>query len=105
MLRMSERFRSKDGDFTKEDVYFNTFYWINNKLVPSSYILEQLIAQLKRIAEGEKITATYSLSKPVDWYSFKKLPRLAGHTSMFEAADKLKMSYEITIDLSGVGKI
>lgn len=43
MLRMSERFRTKEGDFTKEDVYFNTFYWINRKLVPSSYILTQII--------------------------------------------------------------
>jgi hypothetical protein len=39
MLRMGERFSAKEGFFAREDVYFNTFYWINKKLVPSSYIL------------------------------------------------------------------
>jgi hypothetical protein len=104
MLRMAESFKTNSGDFTKEDVYFNTFYWINKKLVPSSYILGQLITQLEQVGQGQRISANYTLSEPAPWFSFKKLPRSAEHTQMIEAANQLKMKYDITIDLSGVGK-
>lgn len=104
MLRMAESFKTNNGDFMKEDVYFNTFYWINRKLVPSSYILDQLITQLERVEQGQGISANYTLSEPVQWFTFKKVPRAAEHTPMFEAANQLKMKYDITIDLSGVGK-
>jgi hypothetical protein len=44
MLRLAREFSvNGDTDFMSHSVYFNTFYWINKKLVPSSYILEQLI--------------------------------------------------------------
>ena len=104
MLRMAESFKTNDGDFTKEDVYFNTFYWINKKLVPSSYILNQLINQLEQVELGQGISANYTLSEPVPWFSFKKLPRSAEHTSMIKAENQLKMKYDITIDLSNVGR-
>jgi hypothetical protein len=44
MLKIYDTFSVEgDGLFGSEDVYFNTFFWINNKLVPSSYILENVI--------------------------------------------------------------
>ena len=39
MLKMYENFSvGGDNTFAVEQLYFNTFYWINSKLVPSSYI-------------------------------------------------------------------
>lgn len=106
MLRMSERFKTKEGDFTKEDVYFNTFYWINKKLVPSSYILTQIIDQLEEISEGQNVTANYYLKQTAPGINFKKIPLMAyrGKPAL-DAARYLDMGYEITIDLSDVGKI
>ena len=41
MLKIADTFSVKgDENFFSEAVYFNTFYWINKKLIPSSYILE-----------------------------------------------------------------
>jgi hypothetical protein len=89
--------------FTKEDVYFNTFYWINKKLVPSSYILNQIIEQMEDVKKGKNVSANYFLSTPNSGISFKKIPAMASRKhSMLEAASFLKMGYEITIDLSGV---
>jgi hypothetical protein len=49
MLKMSENFSvGGDNTFSVEQIYFNTFYWINSKLVPSSYILDALIKQLSK---------------------------------------------------------
>ena len=102
MLKMSETFSVKgDQNFMEESVYFNTFYWINSKLVPSSYILEQLINQLSKGTNGI-INTVYSISQPDSSYTYQKQPQLAGNTSMFSAANKLRMSYEIDIDLSNI---
>jgi hypothetical protein len=44
MMKIADEFSIQgDENFFSEAVYFNTFYWINKKLVPSSYILGQLI--------------------------------------------------------------
>lgn len=102
MLKMTESFSvAGDKNFSEESVYFNTFYWINSKLVPSSYILEQLINQLSKKANGI-ITTTYSLSEPDGSYTYQKQPSLAGSTAMYNAANKIRMSYEIDIDLSNI---
>lgn len=102
MLKMTELFSVQgDQSFASQAVYFNTFYWINSKLVPSSYILEQLIEQLSSKSSG-MISTTYSLSTPDQSYTYQKQPKLAGYAPMFSAANKLRLSYEIDIDLSKI---
>ena len=103
MLRMSERFKTKEGDFTKEDIYFNTFYWINKKLVPSSYILTQIIDQLEKTTDGKNVTANYYLKQNAPGINFKNIPQMAyKNKPMIDAAKYLDMGYEITIDLSNI---
>lgn len=102
MLKMYENF-SVGGDhtFSVEQVYFNTFYWINSKLVPSSYILEQLIKQLENHAE-DVIKTSYVLHQPDSSYTFQHKPKEADKSSMLKAAKKVRVSYDITIDLSNI---
>ena len=102
MLKMYENF-SVGGDhtFSVEQVYFNTFYWINSKLVPSSYILEQLIKQLK-LNSDEIIKTSYTLHQPDPAYTFQRRPKEAGISPMLKAAKKTRVSYDIIIDLSNI---
>ena len=100
MIRVRGEFSvKKDADFTNRAMYFNTFYWINKHLVPSSYLLEKLIEQLEDNAD-KIVYGKYSLSNPVYDYQLQKQPRALQTDNMFTAANKLKMSYDITIDLS-----
>lgn len=102
MIKMAQEFSvNGDNDFMSQSVYFNTFYWINKKLVPSSYILEQLINQLRNKTETI-ISTVYTLSEPMTGYTLQKLPKLVGRQNMYDAADHLRMSYDITIDLSKI---
>lgn len=102
MLKMYENFSvGGDNTFAVEQLYFNTFYWINSKLVPSSYILGQLINQLDNKQESI-IKSEYTLSQPVSGYSFQKKPLEIKSGSMLKAAKKIKVSYDITIDLSNI---
>lgn len=102
MLKIADTFSVKgDENFFSEAVYFNTFYWINKKLIPSSYILEQLIEQLRNRSDA-MFTTVYALTKPVRGFTYQKQPKQAGRGTMFDAANQLRMSYDITIDLSKI---
>ena len=102
MLKMYENFSvGGDNTFAVEQVYFNTFYWINSKLVPSSYILDQLIKQLDNKQESV-IKSEYTLSSPIPGYSLQKKPLEVESGSMLKAAKKIKVTYDISIDLSGI---
>lgn len=99
MLKISEIFSVlNDMDFLQEKLYFNTFYWINKHLVPSSYILKNIIQQLTNNTEAA-ITTSYQLSKPTSDMTFQQNPNLVGQ-SVKDAANKLSMRYNIIIDLS-----
>ena len=102
MLKMYENF-SVGGDhtFSVEQIYFNTFYWINSKLVPSSYILDQLINQLKNHSEGI-IKTSYTLHQPESNYTYQKKPKEANNSSMLKAAKKARITYDISIDLKDI---
>lgn len=104
MLKIKDLFSAKDNganSFLSETVYFNTFFWINKKLVPSSYILNQLIEQFEKNTE-KVVSSIYSISEPDRQNSFQKSPIFADKLDMLYMANKLKMHYEITIDLSDI---
>jgi hypothetical protein len=64
MLKVYEDFSvAEDSDFSTEQMYFNTFFWINKYLVPSSTILEGLIKQLSE-KDGQMINTKYIIYEP-----------------------------------------
>lgn len=100
MLKMYEGFSvAGDTDFSLHQMYFNTFFWINQYLVPSSVILDGLIKQLRKKKGAQMISTKYTLYEPDKKQSFQKNPNLIGQSTMSAMAKKLKMEYEIEIEL------
>lgn len=101
MLKIVDFFSvAEDQSFLNETFYFNTFYWINKYLVPSSYILKQVIDSLESKVE-KYVTTSYSLSQAVKGTSLQASPNLVGESSQ-KAANLLSMKYTINIDLSQI---
>lgn len=99
MLKIYENFSvTGDSDFDAEQLYFNTFFLINKHLVPSSVIIDELIKQLSK-KDNKIINTKYTIYEPNRKFSLQKSPNLL-HTSSMEAmAKKLKIEYEINIQL------
>lgn len=91
--------------FNDRQLYFNTFFWINNRLVPSSWILEKLINTIGFTLDNSVIKSSYTLEEP-DKYSirYQKLANAVRKNSSaytnLDAAKKARVSYNITFDLS-----
>jgi hypothetical protein len=93
--------------FIDKAVYFNTFFWINKHLVPSSEIIDQLLKSMSPNNFENTVDTTYTLSSTDNDYIFEKRPSLVRDkdgnlvgTSIEEALKKLKLKYEITLDLN-----
>lgn len=108
MLKIVDEF-SVQGDplLHSQKLYFNTFFWINRYLVPASWILDELIKGLKQInVAGGVIQSAYSFRKSDHSdLRFQKKGYKHQHTgqapaTMRAAAEKVRASYQITIDLS-----
>ena len=76
IMRIDQAFSSKDGSlFGNMDLYYNTFFFVNGKIIPSSVILDSIIdAQTKQINN-----ACYKFSMTV---KFNDLPNY--YTSIVE---------------------
>ena len=97
MLKIYENFSvAGDADFSTQQIYFNTFFWINEYLVPSSFILTELIKQLTK-KKGDMIQTKYTILHPDRNYSLQKKPSLVDSSTMQYMAKKLKIEYEIDI--------
>jgi hypothetical protein len=53
ILKISDFFNSEDANFADKKLYFNTFFMIRDKLIPSSVILGNIIAQLQSKSSGD----------------------------------------------------
>ena len=99
MLKMYEGFSvAGDEQFSLHQVYFNTFFWINKHLVPSSVILDGLIKQLRQ-KNSSMIETKYTIYEPKREFSLQKEPNLLKKSSMSAMAKKLKLEYDIEIEL------
>ena len=108
MLKIVDEF-SVQGDplLHSQRLYFNTFFWINRYLVPASWILDELIKGLKQVNTTDGvIQSAYSFRKSEHSdLRFQKKGYKHQHTgqapaTMRAAAEKVRASYQITIDLS-----
>lgn len=111
MLKIVDEF-SVSGDplLHSKKLYFNTFFWINRHLVPSSWILEQLINEMKRLsksAQGKTIQSSYSFLRSdhdskmrfqKTGLKYQKSGLAPGN--LLSAASKVRVNYQITIDLT-----
>jgi hypothetical protein len=105
MIKVQDAF-SVNGNpmFNNHQLYFNTFFWINNRLVPSSWIIMRLIERLRR--GSAFIHSSYSIDPPERTYlRYQKLRNThlkkgnIPYTSE-QAAAIPKVNYSITFNLS-----
>ena len=102
MLKMYENFSvGGDNTFAVEQIYFNTFFWVHSKLVPSSYILDRLIKQLNSKTE-QIINSEYTYYEPSPSPSLKPNGKKDPSGNMLTMAKRVKITYDIEIDLSKI---
>lgn len=110
MLKIADTFQSSgDSFFGDKKVYYNTFFWINKYLVPSSWILEKIIQLVKKISlPNNKLSAVstvYDFKPPKKnrhrWQILGSIHRRKGlpfDTNFM--ASYIRVNYKITLDLS-----
>ena len=103
ILKISEKFQSSaDSPFGTKQVYYNTFFLIGAKLVPSSAILTAIIEQLRK-ASDSYIISQYSISGPEGEPRYNDTdPQGNKSVSTSSAANKIKMSYKISLKLDSI---
>lgn len=66
ILKVSDVFGTgNDTVFGDEDLYFNTFFVIADKIVPSSAILQSIINLVSGYGDKQLIDTSYSISQPI----------------------------------------
>ena len=106
LLRISQSFNTQTGKFTKFDQYYNTFFMINDKLIPSSLMLQCIIEELQQVNAtpfiqnfsvnkiGKVETGTYEEAKKSSFNGIVEQPSL----SRDELANLVKVRYSYTIN-------
>lgn len=80
---------------------FNTFFYISGNLVPASSIIEALIQALQNSKNNANVSAT--ISSPTDapiYENYKQAEQ--DSTSRLIAANKIKVSYKVILDLGNI---
>lgn len=102
ILKISEDFSVENSDiFGKQQLYFNTFFVISDRIVPSSYILQQIINELEQNSK-EAITSSYyiSSSEPDEnvWLYTNRIAK----GNLVDYANKIKVHWNITLNLNKI---
>ena len=102
ILKISEEFSSGEKTpFGTNQVYYNTFFMIGSKLVPSSAILQAIINKL--ISQTQTIESTYLISKPTGGQVYNDTDPQGNKTaSVSSAANAVKISYQIDLNLEDI---
>ena len=105
VLRIGRNFSVQDGDgnghavFGEEKMYYNTFFFIEGKIVPSSRILRGIKDSIQLHLQ-EAIKTKYELSNVASSPTFEENYKKAHpNKNLLEAAKKPKVSYSITLDV------
>lgn len=107
ILKISDFFGSKDKNFIDEKLYFNTFFMIRDKLIPSSVILENIIEQLKNKSSGASVDKTITSSFKLLELSSTEPIYTGKHFGTHKVANKnlankVPIHYTITIDMEKI---
>ena len=108
ILKISDFFGSKDNvEFAKENLYFNTFFMIRDRIIPSSAILNNLIIQLEnqqKINDNNKIIkSSFNIEElgqeaPIYTGNHFGTHKVANKN----LANKVSIRYVITIDMENI---
>jgi hypothetical protein len=105
ILRVGRSFSTdgEDGVFGEEKMYYNTMFFIEGKIVPSSVILTAIKEEIKSRNINEIFKSEYTLggkeATPTLQSNYNKAhPNL----NLIEAARKAKVSYNISLDVKGL---
>ena len=87
--------------------WFNSFFIIGKRIIPSSVILNGILTQLQR--GGNYITSSYTLKEPSNSsYTFESMRGIAGKEEAYTAAHLTDVSYRLKFHLNellGLGAI
>ena len=108
IIRIDSTFSTKELEFSQEQLYFNTFFIVNKKIVPASIMLDAIIACLDDRYnsdlikfEADSIKTTEGVNTFEDIIqSGDRLKKYSGE--VFKTANLVKISYTIYLDFDEV---
>lgn len=101
IMKISDEFQADMKQFSDMGLYFNTFFFIGDKIVPSSSILTSIINSLSVANVDKMVTSSFSISPPSggeSWSYSSPFPS----SSVQSLANLTKVSWLITLDLSRI---
>ena len=101
IIKISDEFQADMKYFSKMNLYFNTFFFIGDKIVPSSSILTAIIHSLSAADTDKLITSSFQIAAPSGGESWSyESPQPS--SSVETLANLTKISWFITLDLSRI---
>ena len=88
---------SGKGGYTEDEVYYNTFWAINDKIIPSSLIIEELIDSIQTVSQTQLVTFEVNL------HEVKKTPTwdtVKGDFSDLAMANRWKIDYSTCFNMT-----
>ena len=102
ILKVSDEFQADMKFFSEKALYFNTFFIIGDKIVPSSAILTGIINSLSSATIDKSITSSFSISAPSGETEKWNYDNVLPSSSTLNLANATKVSWIITINLNSI---
>lgn len=99
IMKVTDVFSGNDPLFGDNRVYYNTFFMIQNKLVPGSAIINGIIMALKNIGENKLVQSSFTVLNPSD---SPKWTSMGPHPSYNDALDAIKIEGKVFLDVQKV---
>lgn len=102
ILRLSDEFQADVEEFAKPQLYYNTFFLISDKFVPSSVLLSAIIDNLKSAENNKYIEGRFDITPPTggtpvwtpeSWSTTEPLENLAA---------RVKIGYSINLQIEKI---
>ena len=104
IIKLSDKFQANDSFFGKERTYYNTFFLIRDKVVPSSAILKALIRQLRRLTNNTKrvITSSFTIQGKPKSDGIRYPEKKQSSIDALDTANNIKINYSISLNLENI---
>lgn len=101
ILKVSDQFQANTRAFANEALYFNTFFVIGDKFVPSSAMLTAIIQSLQMADTDRLVSSSFSISEPTSGETWQQDEPYTS-TSAIALANQVKISWYITLDMNQI---